>query len=708
MPSFGAATFWMNRPPPVEPLRARGVPMLLAAVAFAAGILCARQWHGPMALVLSLTALLGLAYGSTRWAPRAGWPVLCGLWVLVGCWCAQVQAPVDRQTAVHGYADGLSRTVRGRVVAVRSLREVKPLRGAPVQPVEPWLVEPGGWEGEGGPPIQSVDLALDSIEHVTPDVSAMNPVQGGLRLTVIGGSVPLHCGEEVEVPVRLREPEVYRDAGAFSYADWLLGQGVGALGTARVEKVRVVRADDPGLRCRLGEMQHWAALRLEGLPGSGPIRRLPAPLRLTAEDAGMLAAMLFGDRTGLGAEQRAGFERTGTFHLFVVSGLHVALLTGAVFSLLRRLRVPELPAVGVTISLGLAYALLTGFGVPAQRALAMSSLYLIARALDRQRSGLNALGVAALLILVAEPRALYEASFQMTALVIVAVAGLAVPVGERLLGRWRAAVWRIDAVEMDAFLTPEVAERRVWMRMWGGVLRDLVGRRWAAATPAVAVRAVLAVAEAVLFSAAIELCMALPMAVYFHRMVPLALPGNLFVAPLAVLLAGSAAVTFALGLLSPWAAVIPAAVTAVLLHVVRWVVGALGHARLGDMRVPGPPLVAVLSCGLLAALAVWGLRARQPALVWVGLAAAVGLPLAVLWPVKPDVHRGALEVTAIDVGQGDSLLVVTPEGRTMLVDAGGPVGRIATKWDVGEQVVAPYLWSRRLRRLDAVVVTHGH
>ena len=69
---------------------------------------------------------------------------------------------------------------------------------------------------------------------------------------------------------------------------------------------------------------------------------------------------------------------------------------------------------------------------------------------------------------------------------------------------------------------------------------------------------------------------------------------------------------------------------------------------------------------------------------------------------------GMLEVTAIDVGQGDSLLVVSPQGRTLLVDAGGPVGGQQTEFDFGENVVSPYLWERRISRLDAVAITHGH
>ena len=112
----------------------------------------------------------------------------------------------------------------------------------------------------------------------------------------------------------------------------------------------------------------------------------------------------------------------------------------------------------------------------------MTSLYLIARALDRQRSGLNALGTAALLILVADPRALYEASFQMTVLVIIAVAGLA--------GRWGSARladgdWRLTAPDdRDGCLSPaQGGGEAVWLRMWGGVCQDVVGAGWAGALP---------------------------------------------------------------------------------------------------------------------------------------------------------------------------------------------------------------------------------
>ena len=82
-----------------------------------------------------------------------------------------------------------------------------------------------------------------------------------------------------------------------------------------------------------------------------------------------------------------------------------------------------------------------------------------------------------------------------------------------------------------------------------------------------------------------------------------------------------------------------------------------------------------------------------------------------LWPVRPSFHKGVLEVTAIDVGQGDSLLIVAPDGKTLLVDAGGPIGgprSNESQFDIGEDVVSQYLWHRHIRRLDVVALTHAH
>ena len=149
------------------------------------------------------------------------------------------------------------------------------------------------------------------------------------------------------------------------------------------------------------------------------MRRLPAPLRLSQDDAIMLAAMVTGDRTFLTHSLRVGFERTGSFHMLVVSGFHLAIMAGCIFWLARRLRLPRVPATLVTILASFAYALFTGFATPVERSLWMVTLYLLGRLLYRERNVLNTIGFAALCLLAYSPRSLFDASFQMTLLAVV-------------------------------------------------------------------------------------------------------------------------------------------------------------------------------------------------------------------------------------------------------------------------------------------------
>jgi competence protein ComEC len=117
-------------------------------------------------------------------------------------------------------------------------------------------------------------------------------------------------------------------------------------------------------------------------------------------------------------------------------------------------------------------------------------------------------------------------------------------------------------------------------------------------------------------------------------------------------------------------------------------------------------VVTVAAVGVVAA--VFAVR-RQRSLAWSGVVLLFASAGAAAFSIAPPrIAANKLEITAIDVGQGDSILVVSPQGRTMLIDGGGSLGPARGEFDFGEDVVSPYLWSRGLERLDVVVLTHAH
>jgi competence protein ComEC len=426
----------------------------------------------------------------------------------------------------------------------------------------------------------------------------------------------------------------------------------------------------------------------------------------------MLNAMLFGDRAGLNKTQRVGFERTGSFHLFVVSGMHVGLLAGLVFWLARRLKLREWLATLATLALTFGYALLTGFGAPVQRALFMTAVFLLARLLSRDRNVLNALGAAALGVLVWSPTALFEASFQMTFLAIVAIGGIAMPLAERsFLPYARAAEHLWDKWE-DIGLPPRVAQFRIMLRLWSETISDIIGD-WARGALSLLVRWSLWALELALIGAVAEMVMVLPMALYYHRATMFAVPTNMLSVPLVAILAPMAVVTFCASLLSPWLAMLPGAATALLLHGVTGVIGRVSAVHAADLRVPAPVWWIALLAIAAWAFCCWAVR-RSRGSAWSAVILLPLIALMVLWPEPVVTTPGVMEVTAIDVGQGDSIFVVGPNGSTMLVDSGGSVGGVTeaaeatSRFDIGEEVVSPYLWSRRFRRLDILVLSHAH
>lgn len=737
-PSGGApAPSGANAPPAMHPSplpphigRWGDLPLFQAAWLFALGIVLAKfVWLRPSLVLLGLLLIAVLCGVAALRAQRLAWFALAPLWILLGAWSAEMEPQPTPAPVLAALSDGLLRTVEGTILDAGPVRteiegddNEEPSSSAPPEK-----------------PTQRIDVRVSSIENVTDDQDLQIPADGAVRVTVRWPSKPdqpFGCGEHIRLLARLLPPQVFRDPGAWNRQDYLLGLGITSTATVDRERLEMLptapvsprdwRAFSASAHCRLSEAQRTAANRLLALPAL--TRRLPHPLRITGPDAIMLAAMVTGDRTFLSHSLRVGFERTGSFHMLVVSGFHLAIMAGCIFWIAKRLRLPRLPATLLTIAASFVYALFTGFAIPVQRSLWMVILYLVGRLVYRERNPINVVGFAALCLLVASPRSLFESGFQMTLLAVVSIAGIATPLLQSTIHPYLAATRDLPLRAIDIKLPPLQAQFRVIMRMIAARLEAafhrVIGRKifpWL-------VRSALRICELVVVAVVVELAMTLPMAVYFHRITVFALPVNLLILPLLVVLMPAAVVTLVALLIWPALAIVPAAVVALLLHFGVGLVHLFGSLALGDFRIPAPLVwQAAVFCVLLAAAIVlarggkWYRRSAWAALIAAAFASV--LPRALQHP------RDALLVEAIDVGQGDSLLLITPDGKTLLVDGGGLGGGLgstprqgprqadeyiqsatasASEFDIGEEVVSPALWARGIRHLDAVALSHAH
>ena len=558
------------------------------------------------------------------------------------------------------------------------------------------------------------DVSLQTVEVETEtifDGSETKPLSIGARLTLHENGKPLpvpHYGDRLRFIARLREPRNYGNPGAMDYRGYLADKGIYALASVPTTSIELL----PGkVGTRFGfvraRMRDSFLDRLLSL-AQDPCARWTC---MSREEVGVLAAMIIGEQSLLERSTKIDFQKTGAFHILVVSGMNVGIVAFVIFWLGHKLHLHEFVTTSATVVLSLLYAYLTDLGAPILRAALMLSLYLLARLIYRDRYSLNSIGTAALILLVARPQSLFDASFQLTFLSVVALGGIVQPLLERTVAPYATATRHIANAGYDAALAPQLAQFRLDLRMIAQRIGLFVPRgaaTWIAPAFALAIRGILAFTALTIVTATLQIALALPMVWYFHRMAITGVPANIVIVPLTSLLMPVGIVAaLAAYVLAPLAKVL-AVMSAVLLHAILATVSALATIPRADVRLPLPTIAVSLLCGVAFAFALFAFQRSRGWAMGASAALVVSAALLAL-PRSPEVHAGSAELTAIDVGQGDSLLIVSPHGRAILVDGGGPPGFAQpNSFDVGEDVVSPYLWTRGFSRLDAVVLTHPH
>ncbi len=659
-------------------------PLLWAALAYGAGIAVGTYaWRPPLWWVAAALGFVGAGAFFVRRRIWLAFPLALGALFYSGALAIQLRNSVVQSD------NGLLAFVEDEEVQVTChVTHEGEIRGA----------------GFGGVR-QSVDV---ETEEVTRGAATMR-VHTGARLAIYGKeSDEEYADDGTRVPMRtlryggrfrfagkLRAPRNFGNPGAFDYRGYLRDHGIFVLASTKSTKVE--------------ELNGFAGSRLEGWRQRihrsivGRVHTLWA-----VDDAALMDAAVVGESAFLTPSTRADFQRSGTYHILVVSGMNVSILAFVVFWVARRVRIGEVAASLVTVIWCTAYAFVTDVGPPVWRAVLMLSVYLAVRLLYRGRSVMNALGAAALAVMMADPKSLLGASFQLTFLSVWILGALAVPVLERTSQPYLRGLRHLSSPDFDRTLPPRVAQMRLDLRMMAERLQRWFGETGSLAIVGAGAQSVLSVYEVLCVSALMQAGMVLPMAYYFHRATVMGIPANALAVPLTGVLMPAA--VLAVGMSYCWLplAKIPAWVAAACLHGITGTVRGLGGLRIADYRVAMPEVSTMaVAAGALAIAMVLAWRRR--ALVVSGLALLAAAGLWVCAHVPPaHIRPATMEITAIDVGQGDSLLVVSPEGKTLLVDAGGPVGGQQSEFDFGENVVSPYLWERRISRLDVIAITHGH
>jgi len=535
--------------------------------------------------------------------------------------------------------------------------------------------------------IESPNVTLDKTEMVLDATSVLS----GHQRSAARGKVLLVMREQVDAfkygdflrtEAKLRIPQGYKNPGAFDYARFLHLKGIRLQGFVDHPSSMVLIRENRGsafqqrieaFRDRLKQIIRHAS---------------PSP------ESGILEALIVGERGGIPRDIQDKFNRTGTAHILSISGLHISIIALVSVWLIRFiLKYSEylllrFSLIKVAAFLSLVpiffYAFVAGMSIPTVRSVIMVVSFLIAVLLGRPRELLNALGLAAFLILIFSPASLFDISFQLSFMAVLSILLLTPKLADYIP--------RPDHEEVEG------PRWRIWPR-----------------------KALVSLFLFLAASLAATLGTAPLVACYFNRLSLVTLPANLVAVPLLGF------VVLILGLVAMVISFISTTGASFLFHGASLVVRPSLELLDWMDRIPGSSVVVttpgiheIAAFYLLVGVFAYGLSIRQEAgnkKSFVDLLRLHKGPVALsfflilffigdmTFLAMQNRNKGRLRVTFLDVGHGNATLIEFPGGRRMLVDGGGSFDG---RFDFGRHVVAPFLWKMRIKKIDTVVLSHPH
>ncbi len=498
----------------------------------------------------------------------------------------------------------------------------------------------------------------------------------------------LHYGDEIEFRALMRHPSPPANPGLFDYPAYLARCGV--YYEARIHSAAMVTV-----------VGHQGAWWMEA--GMWVQRRFLASVargldtRPAGDEAmiiGLLRAMLVGFRPGLTNELAEPFMRTGTLHVFAVSGLHVAVIAGLLVGLLRFCRMGRMGCALLALPLLLFYTLATGAPASAVRAFLMTSILIIGWSLPRPAHLLNSLAASAIVILLYDPMQLFDAGFQLSYAAVLAIA-LLVP-GPGFLA-WM--LYRRDEPKLGSLENPDSAT--VWPRVPGWLpdifvcdpyLPTRLIPRWR--------RAWYAVVRGVYASFAVSVASfigTMPLiAHYFHLFTAINFLSNLVIVPLSTMTIVIGFAAFVSDVicqpLAVWLNNANYGLMELMLLASRW----FERVPFAFVYVRTPPLWLSALFYLVLGGFLWaGVKKMAHRLRWLGAVALCALAIGLA--ARNGEQTTTLSV--LNVGDGEAVFVGTPAARhDALIDCGPAKS--------ADFVLRPFLRAQGCAAIETLILTH--